>query len=250
LTGAFSPVLFDVTVDGRPHQELHVDGGAFAQVFLYPASVGELRRQAIARRQRVVPARAYVIRNGRLEPVGGQVERRTVGIAGRAVAAMISASGFSDVQRIYTATQCDHVEFRVAHIAALLMTFFYKELPELVREGRVHLAQPPLYRLQAGGKSVYAKDDADKDRLMKRDFKANQKVEVSRFKGLGEMPPAALKETTMDPRKRTLLKVVLPTEERARTSELIEALMGRRPELRFRFIQDNAAKLDEEAVDA
>jgi topoisomerase-4 subunit B len=137
-----------------------------------------------------------------------------------------------------------------AHIAALLMTFFYKELPELVREGRVHLAQPPLYRLQAGGKSVYAKDDADKDRLMKRDFKANQKVEVSRFKGLGEMPPAALKETTMDPRKRTLLKVVLPPEERARTSELIEALMGRRPELRFRFIQDNAAKLDEEAVDA
>jgi topoisomerase-4 subunit B len=137
-----------------------------------------------------------------------------------------------------------------AHIAALLMTFFYKELPELVREGRVHLAQPPLYRLQAGGKSVYAKDDADKDRLMKRDFKANQKVEVSRFKGLGEMPPAALKETTMDPRKRTLLKVVLPPEERARTSELIEALMGRRPELRFRFIQDNAAKLDEDAVDA
>ena len=137
-----------------------------------------------------------------------------------------------------------------AHIAALLMTFFYKELPELVRQGRVHLAQPPLYRLQAGGKSVYAKDDADKDRLMKRDFKANQKVEVSRFKGLGEMPPAALKETTMDPRKRTLLKVVLPPEERARTSELIEALMGRRPELRFRFIQDNAAKLDEDAVDA
>ena len=137
-----------------------------------------------------------------------------------------------------------------AHIAALLMTFFYKELPELVREGRVHLAQPPLYRLQAGGKSVYAKDDADKDRLMKRDFKANQKVEVSRFKGLGEMPPAALKETTMDPRKRTLLKVVLPPEERARTSELIEALMGRRPELRFKFIQENAAKLDEEAVDA
>ena len=137
-----------------------------------------------------------------------------------------------------------------AHIAALLMTFFYKELPELVRQGRVHLAQPPLYRLQAGGKSVYAKDDADKDRLMKRDFKANQKVEVSRFKGLGEMPPAALKETTMDPRKRTLLKVVLPPEERARTSELIEALMGRRPELRFKFIQENAAKLDEEAVDA
>ncbi|HZF77763.1 MAG TPA: toprim domain-containing protein, partial [Acetobacteraceae bacterium] len=136
-----------------------------------------------------------------------------------------------------------------AHIAALLMTFFYKELPALVREGHVFLAQPPLYRLQANGKSIYAMDDADRERLLKREFKGNQKVEVSRFKGLGEMPPAALKETTMDPRKRTLLKVVLPPEERARTSDLIEALMGRKPELRFKFIQENAAKLDDAEVD-
>jgi len=137
-----------------------------------------------------------------------------------------------------------------AHIAALLMTFFYKELPELVRQGRVFLAQPPLYRLQVPGKSIYARDDADRERLLKSAFKPNQKVEVSRFKGLGEMPPASLKETTMDPRKRTLLKVILPPEERARTSDLIEALMGRRPELRFKFIQDNAAKVDEAEVDA
>jgi topoisomerase-4 subunit B len=137
-----------------------------------------------------------------------------------------------------------------AHIAALLMTFFYKELPELVRQGRLFLAQPPLFRLQASGKTVYARDDADRERLLRKEFKANQKVDVSRFKGLGEMPPASLKETTMDPKRRTLLRVMLPTEDRARTSELIEALMGRRPELRFRFIQDNAAKLDEEAVDA
>jgi topoisomerase-4 subunit B len=137
-----------------------------------------------------------------------------------------------------------------AHIAALLMTFFYRELPELVRQGRIFLAQPPLYRLQAGGKSVYAKDDADKERLLKREFKANQKVDVSRFKGLGEMPPASLKETTMDPKRRTLLKVVLLPEDRAHTSERVEELMGRRPELRFRFIQENAAKLDQEAVDA
>ena len=136
-----------------------------------------------------------------------------------------------------------------AHIAALLMTFFYKELPELVRQGRLHLAQPPLYRLQHGGKSIYAQDDADRERILKRDFKGNQKVEVSRFKGLGEMPPAALKETTMDPKRRTLLKVVLPPEERARTAELMEALMGRKPELRFKFIQDNAAKLDVAEVD-
>ncbi|MFT8245431.1 DNA topoisomerase IV subunit B [Roseomonas sp. BN140053] len=137
-----------------------------------------------------------------------------------------------------------------AHIAALLMTFFYKELPELVRQGRVFLAQPPLYRLQSGSVSVYARDDADLERLRKKAFKPSQKVEVSRFKGLGEMPPMSLKETTMDPRKRSLLKVVLPPEDRARTAELLEALMGRKPELRFRFIQENANKLDEDAVDA
>jgi len=137
-----------------------------------------------------------------------------------------------------------------AHIAALLMTFFYKELPELVRQGRVYLAQPPLYRLATAGKTLYAMDDAEREKLLKKAFKPNQRVEVSRFKGLGEMPPASLKETTMDPRKRTLLKVVLPQEERAATAELIEALMGRKPELRFRFIQDNAARLEMEAVDA
>jgi topoisomerase-4 subunit B len=137
-----------------------------------------------------------------------------------------------------------------AHIAALLMTFFYKELPELVRAGRLFLAQPPLYRLQAGGKSVYAMDDADRERQMKRHFKPGQKVEVSRFKGLGEMPPALLRETTMAPGKRTLLQVVLPPEDRALTAERIEELMGRRPELRFRFIQENAAKLDAEMLDA
>ena len=137
-----------------------------------------------------------------------------------------------------------------AHIAALLMTFFYKELPELVRQGRVFLAQPPLFRLQAGGKSVYAMDDAHREKQLKKHFKANQKVEVSRFKGLGEMPAAVLKETTMSPKQRVLLKVILPPEDRAKTAELMEALMGRKPELRFKFIQDNAASLDVEAVDA
>ena len=137
-----------------------------------------------------------------------------------------------------------------AHIAALLMTFFYRELPELVKQGRVFLAQPPLYRLQSGGKSVYAMNDADRERLMKSAFKPSQKVEVSRFKGLGEMPAATLKETTMDRAKRSLLQVVLPPEDRARTNELVESLMGRKPELRFRFIQENAASIDAEAVDA
>ena len=131
-----------------------------------------------------------------------------------------------------------------AHIASLLMTFFYRELPELVRYGHIYLAQPPLYRLTQGAKSVYAMNDADKERLMKRSFKAGSKVEVSRFKGLGEMPAAALKETTMDPAKRTLLKVVADPEHRAATNTLVESLMGRRPELRFQFIQDHARSVE------
>ncbi len=126
-----------------------------------------------------------------------------------------------------------------AHIASLLMTFFYRELPELIRHGHLFLAQPPLYRLTQGAKSVYAMDDADRERKVKQ-FKSSAKIEVSRFKGLGEMPPSALKETTMDAAKRTLLKVVALPEERARTNDLVESLMGRRPELRFAFIQEHA----------
>ncbi len=136
-----------------------------------------------------------------------------------------------------------------AHIASLLMTFFYRELPELVRNGRVYLAQPPLYRLTQGAKSAYAMDDEDRERKLKREFKPGAKVEVSRFKGLGEMPPAALRDTTMDPRKRTLLKVVALPEERARTNALVESLMGRRPELRFQFIQEHARTLDVAEMD-
>jgi topoisomerase-4 subunit B len=137
-----------------------------------------------------------------------------------------------------------------AHIAALLMTFFCRELAGLVAAGRLFLAQPPLYRLQAGGKSVYARDDADLALVRTRDFKPNQKIEVSRFKGLGEMPPQVLRETTMDPRRRVLLRVVLDPSTRSEASNLIEALMGRRPELRFAFIQENASRLEADALDA
>ena len=132
-----------------------------------------------------------------------------------------------------------------AHIASLLMTFFYRELPELVRHGHVYLAQPPLYRLTQGAKSVYAMDDADRTRKEKSQFKAGTKIEVSRFKGLGEMPPSQLKETTMDPARRTLLRVVAPAEDRARTNTLVESLMGKRPELRFQFIQEHAKSVTE-----
>jgi len=131
-----------------------------------------------------------------------------------------------------------------AHIASLLMTFFYREMPELIRNGHVFLAQPPLYRLTQGAKSVYAMNDDDREQKMKI-FKPNSKIEISRFKGLGEMPPSALKETTMDPKRRTLLKVVSSAQDRDATDERVESLMGRKPELRFQFIQDNARTVEE-----
>ncbi|KQT60394.1 MULTISPECIES: DNA topoisomerase IV subunit B [unclassified Aureimonas] len=131
-----------------------------------------------------------------------------------------------------------------AHIASLLITFFFQEMPDLIRQGHLHLAVPPLYRLSQGGKVAYARDDKDRERLMARDFKGKGKVEVSRFKGLGEMLPSQLKETTMDPKKRTLLKVAIDDAADAGTAGAVDALMGNRPELRFRFIQERAAFAD------
>ncbi|MBJ7444084.1 MAG: DNA topoisomerase IV subunit B [Sphingobium sp.] len=138
-----------------------------------------------------------------------------------------------------------------AHIATLLMTFFFQEMPELVRRGHLYLAQPPLYRIVAGGKSLYAKDDAHREELMRKEFKG-KKVEVSRFKGLGEMNPMQLRETTMDPKTRSLIRITLPAdvEERASVRDLVDRLMGTNPAHRFAFIQENAAAVDEEAIDA
>jgi predicted acylesterase/phospholipase RssA len=116
IPGAFAPVLFDVTLDGQPFQELHVDGGAFAQVFLYPASVSQFRRERLARRLPVAPARAWVIRNGRLDPEWASVDRRTLGIVGRAITAMISSQGYNDVLRIYAAAERDGVDYNLAYI--------------------------------------------------------------------------------------------------------------------------------------
>ncbi|MDP3855554.1 DNA topoisomerase IV subunit B [Phenylobacterium sp.] len=125
-----------------------------------------------------------------------------------------------------------------AHIASLLITFFYRTMPNLIRAGRLYLALPPLYRLSHGGKIIYARDDAHREELLATEFKG-KKPEIGRFKGLGEMMPAQLKETTMDPNRRTLARVTLPRAEEA-VEELVEALMGRKPESRFRFIQENA----------
>ncbi len=135
-----------------------------------------------------------------------------------------------------------------AHIASLLLTFFYREMPGLIEDNRLYLAMPPLYRLTQGGKTVYARDDADRERLLKKEFRAGAKVEVSRFKGLGEMMASQLKETTMRPGHRTLLQVNIPKDDVKHTENLFERLMGKKPELRFQFIQENA-EFAREAVD-
>ncbi|MHB0767617.1 DNA topoisomerase IV subunit B [Bradyrhizobium sp. 5.13L] len=149
-------------------------------------------------------------------------------------------------QRIIIMTDAD---VDGAHIASLLITFFYRQMPRLIDEGHLFLAVPPLYKLTHGTKSVYARDDKHKDELTKSAFNANAKVEVNRFKGLGEMMPAQLKETTMDPAKRTLLKVVLLADDRDTTADSVERLMGTKAEARFAFISDKAEFANEDLLD-
>ncbi len=132
-----------------------------------------------------------------------------------------------------------------AHIATLLITLFYQEMPELIKNGHLFLAQPPLFRIAQGGTVFYARDDAHKDELIETEFKGRGKIEISRFKGLGEMPAAQLKETTMKREKRTLLRVMIPEGARLETAERVDQLMGKKPELRFQFIQENADKVAE-----
>jgi topoisomerase-4 subunit B len=138
-----------------------------------------------------------------------------------------------------------------AHIATLLMTFFFQEMPELVKRGHLHLAQPPLYRLASGGTIAYARDDDHRAELEETVFKG-KKVDISRFKGLGEMNPNQLKETTMDPKTRGMIRITLPQdyEDRQSVKELVDRLMGRNPEHRFHFIQSRAGELNEEEIDA
>ena len=130
-----------------------------------------------------------------------------------------------------------------AHIASLLMTFFYREMPGLIRNGHLHLAQPPLYRLSHGATTVYARDDAHREELRRTAFAKNAKVEIGRFKGLGEMPPAQLKTTTMAPRTRTLLRIGIPAEAERTTARRVEDLMGRNAERRMAFIRDHATQV-------
>ncbi|MFG1249951.1 DNA topoisomerase IV subunit B [Xanthobacter flavus] len=136
-----------------------------------------------------------------------------------------------------------------AHIASLLVTYFFRQMPKLIEEGHLFLAVPPLYRITQGAKTLYARDDAHRERLLKKEFSAKGKVDVGRFKGLGEMMPAQLKETTMDPKTRTLQRVSVEDAERAATVDLVERLMGNKPEARFAFISERAAFAGEEMLD-
>jgi topoisomerase-4 subunit B len=124
------------------------------------------------------------------------------------------------------------------------MTFFFREMPQLIADGHLYLAQPPLFRISAGGDIAYARDEPDRDALLAKRFKG-RKVEISRFKGLGEMAARQLKETTMDPATRTLERVEIDAATGTLAGELVEQLMGRRPELRLAFIQANAREVEE-----
>ena len=128
-----------------------------------------------------------------------------------------------------------------AHIASLLITFFYQEMPEMIEQGHLFLAVPPLYKITQGSKSIYARDEKHRDELIANEFKPNPPVKIGRFKGLGEMNASELKETTMDRSKRALLQVAVGDGDRSSLSETVNALMGSKPEARFRFIQDRAA---------
>ncbi|MDF2996229.1 MAG: topoisomerase subunit [Xanthobacteraceae bacterium] len=136
-----------------------------------------------------------------------------------------------------------------AHIASLLVTFFFRQTPKLIENGHLFLAVPPLYRITQGTKTMYARDEAHRDDLLKSEFTGRGKIEIGRFKGLGEMMPAQLKETTMNPRTRTLLRVTVDDAERAATADAIERLMGNKPESRFAFISERAAFAGEELLD-
>ncbi len=132
-----------------------------------------------------------------------------------------------------------------AHIASLLITFFHEEMPEIIDNGRLFLAVPPLYKISQGKKIFYAKDDDDRDKIIKNELNGEKKIEINRFKGLGEMMPAQLKETTMLPGNRTLLRIINPENKKNDSKTIVNNLMGNKPELRFEFIREKANLYEE-----
>ncbi|NNE71467.1 MAG: DNA topoisomerase IV subunit B, partial [Rhodothermales bacterium] len=133
------------------------------------------------------------------------------------------------------------------HISTLLLTFFYRYMKPLIDEGFVYIAQPPLFRLDAAKDTYWALDEADRDRIVARIKKKNRntRIDMQRFKGLGEMMPATLKETTLDPDRRRLLRVTIPDGERVETERTISDLMGKDASARYAFIMNHAGEVEE-----
>ena len=203
-------------------------------------SAGGSAKQARNREtQAILPLRGKILNvaSASGEKAGGNQELSDLALAlGVSTGAKFRAEDLR-YERIIIMTDAD---VDGAHIASLLITYFHRSMPGLIKAGRLYLAMPPLYRISAGKEHIYAKDDAHKAALLDTTFK-NKKVEIARFKGLGEMMPADLKQTTMNPATRTLARVVLTDEDALDFEGLVETLMGKKAELRFNYIQANAS---------
>jgi topoisomerase IV subunit B len=227
--------LADCTIDGREGTEIFLVEGDSAG--------GSAKQARVRETQAILPLRGKI-----LNAVSATSDKLR---ANKELADLVTALGCgtgkayrADDLRYDKVVIMTDADVDGAHIAALLMTFFFREMPQLIADGHLYLAQPPLFRIAAGGEIAYARDEADRDRLIAKRFKG-KKVEISRFKGLGEMAARQLRETTMDPATRTLERVEIDAAAGALASELVEQLMGRRPELRLAFIQANAKDVEE-----